>query len=171
MSLDIEMLLSTLSDTQKLPPVQQWQPSHEGAIDIVIDDEVRWWHEGELFQRAALVKLFSSILRYEQGRYFLVTPVEKLAITVADVPFKIVLMLMVGDIIYLVTNTEDKIALDVSACWQLRDYQGVQIPYVEVRDGLFARVDRNVYYQMVEQAQQKGDHYVLFSGGVEFPLA
>ncbi len=175
MSLDLEKIATSLQqEGKKLPPVEQWQPSYVGSIDIVIDEQVQWFHEGTAFTRQALVNLFSTILRKDGNCYYLVTPAEKLAITVADVPFKIIALLEQGGIIYLITNTEEHIALTADSHWQLRDYQDARIPYIEVRHGLFARVDRNVYYEMVEKAQpikKNGESvYALISGKHSFPL-
>ena len=72
---------------QKRPPVDQWKPEHVGEIDIRIDTKGLWFHEGDVIQRPALVKLFASILWFENNTYYLVTPVEKLKIEVSDVPF------------------------------------------------------------------------------------
>jgi hypothetical protein len=177
MALDIEKILKNLSlDDKKLPPIHLWHPEHVGEIDICIDDNMRWWHEGEIFQRESLVRLFASILRKEGDTYFLVTPAEKLAIVVEDVPFEIINMLNDGSTKVFITNTEDKIFLTQESQWQLRDYQGVNIPYVLVRDDLWARVNRTVYYQMIEEAakseqvsetqiylQSAGNNYLLGS--------
>ncbi|MEM9604499.1 MAG: DUF1285 domain-containing protein [Pseudomonadota bacterium] len=74
-----------------LPPVHSWSPPREGRIDIRIDEDGRWWHEGGAIEREALVVLFASILRCDgPGEYALVTPAERLRIEVADVPFLIV---------------------------------------------------------------------------------
>ena len=69
-----------------LPPVHLWNPPLSGDIDIVIDREGRWFHEGDEIKRASLVKLFASILTCEGDEYFLVTPVEKWRIKVDVAP-------------------------------------------------------------------------------------
>ena len=67
----------------KAPPVSEWSPQLSGDIDIVIDANGNWFHEGSKIQRAALVALFAKILRREHdGEYYLVTPVEKWRIRV-----------------------------------------------------------------------------------------
>jgi hypothetical protein len=69
-------------------PVDNWHPDIEGPIDIRIDLDGSWFHEGQPIRRAALVALFASILRREaDGRHVLVTPAEKRFITVEDVAF------------------------------------------------------------------------------------
>jgi hypothetical protein len=65
-----------------LPPVHLWNPAQCGEIDIVIKRDGLWFHEGTPIGREALVRLFSTVLRKDPEGYVLVTPVEKLAITV-----------------------------------------------------------------------------------------
>ncbi|CAA0121815.1 Uncharacterised protein [BD1-7 clade bacterium] len=179
MALDLQAIIKEIEsgDQRRIPPVDTWFPEREGAIDIHIDSQMCWFHEGAPFQRDSLVKLFSSILRKEGDTYFLVTPAEKLKISVDDVPFEVVGLLerenAFGEFV-AVTNTEDLVPLDTSATMQLRVYQGVLVPYLEVRKGLFARVSRHVFYQMAEHAELRScdgeDQYVLVSGDVEFVI-
>ena len=61
------LLAKAQQDANGLPPVESWQPELSGDIDIRICSDGRWLHEGGEFQRLALVRLFSSILRHEQG--------------------------------------------------------------------------------------------------------
>src|ERR671917_2927432 len=70
-----------------LPPVHLWNPAHCGEIDIVIRRDGTWMHEGTPIGRAALVRLFSTVLRKDPDGFHLVTPVEKLKIVVEDAPF------------------------------------------------------------------------------------
>lgn len=172
MFFDLDKLLQSLEQQAKLPPVNTWQPEREGEIDIEVDEQMRWYHEGGLFQRQSLVNLLSSILRIEGDKYYLVTPAEKLRIRVADVPFLAVSLLDKDNMHYLLCQTGELLELGENTNWQLRDYQGVLIPYIEVRDGLFARVDRHVYYQMIEAAvQDEQGRYVFPSGQYSFPLS
>lgn len=179
MAIDLDAIIARIQQgqaAQKKPPVHSWHPERVDSIDIVIDENNDWYHEDKLFQRQALVKLFSSILRKDEDGYYLVTPAEKLKITVEDVPFKIISMLEgnQGQPLQLVSNVEDIVTLDDKANWQLRDYHGTPVPYIEVRDGLFARVDRPIYYSMVERADLRdrngAGECVLNSGGNEFLL-
>src|SRR5438034_3478317 len=70
-----------------LPPVHLWNPAHCGEIDIVIKKNGLWFHEGTPIGREALVRLFSTVLRRDPDGFHLVTPVEKMRITVEDAPF------------------------------------------------------------------------------------
>jgi len=71
-------------------PVETWHPQSCGVMDVVIRRDGVWLHEGRPITRPALVKLFSRLLRRDGDDYVLVTPVEKLKITVEDLPFRIV---------------------------------------------------------------------------------
>ena len=69
-------------------PVERWHPAHCGDIDIVIRADGSWVHEGAVIGRPELVRLFSTVLRKdEDGETYLVTPAERLRITVEDAPF------------------------------------------------------------------------------------
>lgn len=179
MAIDLERIVKALesnsADSKQKPPVDQWQPERVGEIDIVIDKNNDWYHEGTLFKRDALVRLFASILRKDEDGYYLVTPVEKLKITVEDVPFKITSLLeRPGEPLRLISNVEDIITLDRGCDWQLRNYDNVSVPYIRVRSKLYARVDRPVYYQMMEMAESRhaGDTttFYLQSAGQSFTL-
>ena len=90
---DIDELFETLTNLQRskrLPPLHLWQPEHEGVIDIRIDREGAWYHEGVRIQRQPLVDLFATILRREGDDYFLVTPAEKMKIAVEEAPLLLV---------------------------------------------------------------------------------
>ena len=64
-----------------------WNPPFCGDIDMRIARDGTWFYLGTPIGRPALVKLFSTILRRDGDDYFLVTPVEKVGITVDDAPF------------------------------------------------------------------------------------
>ena len=70
-----------------LPPVHLWNPPYCGDLDIRIHRDGSWSYLGSPINRFELVKLFSSILKLEGGKFYLVTPVEKVGITVEDAPF------------------------------------------------------------------------------------
>ena len=71
------------------PPVHLWDPEHCGEINIVIQHDGSWLHDGSLIKRDALVRLFASVLWFEGSQYYLKTPVEKLSISVETTPFLI----------------------------------------------------------------------------------
>ncbi|WP_323844148.1 DUF1285 domain-containing protein [Microbulbifer magnicolonia] len=142
------------------PPVHKWHPDLCGDMDMVIRRDGRWFHEGSEIRRQPLVKLFASILRREGDEYFLVTPVEKMRIRVEDVPFIATQVARGSDSgrerLLFTTNTGDVIALDRDSEWQLKPFgePPQPVPYIEVRDGLQARVSREVFYQLVDWAEE-----------------
>src|ERR1700688_4941672 len=73
--------------TKGPPLVERWNPPFCGDIDMRIAADGTWFYMKTPIGRPALVKLFASVLRREGDAYFLVTPVEKVGITVEDVPF------------------------------------------------------------------------------------
>ena len=70
-----------------LPPVHLWNPPFCGDLDMRIASDGTWFYMGTPIGRQALVRLFSTILKREDGKHFLVTPVEKVGIRVDDAPF------------------------------------------------------------------------------------
>ena len=139
-------------NSQSQPPVHLWKPEHCGVIDIKIDSNGFWFHEGEPISRDKLVALFASILWFENGQHFLVTPVEKLTIEVVDVPYIIHQMEKVDQHWVAVTNTHEQVIIGDDHPVTLREFQGQWLPYINVRYDLWARLNRSVYYQWVVDA-------------------
>ncbi len=139
-------------------PVDTWHPARSAPIDIAIDIDGNWSHEGSAIRRAGLVALFASILRREpDGHYVLVTPAEKRAIQVADVPFVAVDMQIDGNsadqTVTLTTNLGETVAIDDDHPMRFAEGPaagGIALPYVTVRGGLEARLARSVFPDMVE---------------------
>ena len=140
-----------------LPPVHLWNPTHCGAIDIVIRKDGLWLHEGTPIGREALVRLFSTILRKDPDGYVLVTPVEKLAITVEDAPFVAVRVDREGEALRFVTNVGDVVEAgpDNPIRVEADPRSGEPRPYVHVRRGLEALITRPVFYELAEMADRR----------------
>ena len=159
-----------------LPPVHLWNPTHCGDIDIVIKRNGLWFHEGTPIGREALVRLFSTVLRKDPDGFHLVTPVEKMKITVEDAPFLAVRVDRDGDVLRFLTNVGDEV--EAGPEHQLRvetdPETGEPAPYLHVRRGLEARLRRPVFYELVEMAEERdtpeGRQLAVQSGGVWFPL-
>lgn len=164
------------------PPVEQWNPPLSGEIDICIDNDGVWYHEGVAFQRHDLMKLFSSLLTCEQGQYFLVSPVEKWRIQVEDVPFVLVFMEVdaagqADQLLHFRTQVGDRITIDETHPLTLLPFgpERQLLPYVSFHRDLKGRVSRNVYYQLIELAEEglRPDGTFALgvrSGGCFFPL-
>lgn len=155
-------------------PVALWDPPLSGSIDIRIDREGGWHHEGEPILREGLVRLFASVLRREaDGSYVLVTPVEKYVIEVVDVPFLAVDLRAAADppVLVFVTNLGEEVPLDSEHPLRIDDAdKGAFMPYVTVRPGLEARLTRAVAEDLAGHAVAKGDRLVVESAGQFFVI-
>ncbi len=160
-----------------LPPVEQWNPAHCGTIDIRIARDGTWFHEGTPIGRKELVRLFSTVLRKEEDGYYLVTPAEKMKITVEDAPFIAVLLRVDGSghdqKLVFTTNVGDETVADAANPIRVTSdpESGEPAPYVHVRSGMEAKIARSVFYQLAELAVPgEGGVLGVWSGGVYFPL-
>jgi hypothetical protein len=140
-----------------LPPVHLWNPAHCGQIDIVIKRNGLWFHEGAPIGREALVRLFSTVLRKDPDGYVLVTPVEKLAITVEDAPFIAVRVDREGEALRFLTNVGDAVEAgpDNPIRVEMDAATGEPRPYVHVRRRLEALIARPVFYELAEMATRR----------------
>ncbi|MEO8812918.1 MAG: DUF1285 domain-containing protein [Caulobacteraceae bacterium] len=159
-----------------LPPVHLWNPAHCGAIDIVIKRNGQWFHEGTPIGREALVRLFSTVLRKDPEGFVLVTPVEKLAITVEDAPFVAVRVDRVGAALRFLTNVGDEVEAgpENPIRVEIDDATGEPRPYVHVRRGLEALIARPAFYELAEMAEDRdlpaGRIPCVASNGAWFPV-
>ena len=176
-----ENLLAQLPNSGKeLPPVHLWNPAFCGDIDMRIARDGTWFYLGTPIGRKPMVRLFSTIIRRDGDDYFLITPVEKVGITVDDAPFVAVLLEAVGkgdsQVLRFTTNVDD--VVEASAECPLRiavdPVTDEPAPYVRVRSNLEALIHRNVFYQMVDLAvvrEVDGVRWLgVFSHGEFFPI-
>ena len=165
---------------KSLPPVHLWDPEYCGDIDMVIKRDGTWFHEGTPIGRARLVRLFSTVLKKEDGDYFLVTPVEKMRITVEDVPFVAVLMRAEGkgeaQRLTFTSNVGDEVTAgsENQLVFRKSPVPGEDAPYIDMRAGLEARIARAVFYDLValgKTHQIDGvETFGVWSEGVFFPF-
>ena len=160
-----------------LPPVEAWNPPHCGEIDIRIARDGTWYHEGSPVGRKELVRLFSTILRKDPDGYYLVTPAEKMKITVEDAPFMAVLLRTEGEgrdqNLVFTTNVGDETVAGADNPIRVVTDPGTQapLPYLHVRRGLEAKIARPVFYQLADLAVPGEDGVLgVWSRGVFFPL-
>lgn len=164
-----------------LPPVHLWDPPFCGDIDMEIRRDGTWFHEGTPIGRPALVRLFSTILKREDDKHFLVTPVEKVGIRVEDAPFVAQDFEVsaegrgVDQVVTFTTNVGDSVAAGPdNRVRVIRDASGEPSPYVHVRAGLDALIDRKSFYRLVDIGEARvveGEEWFgLWSGGVFFPF-
>jgi uncharacterized protein len=165
---------------RKLPPVDTWHPTRTGDSAMEIRADGSWYHEGGRINRPAMVRLFSTILRRElDGRHVLVTPAEKLAIAVEDMPFRAVEMKSEGagegrKLIFRL-DTDDLVMAGADHPLSFGGDPDNPDPRLHVRgaigNGLEARIDRALYYEIVDIALAEGaDPPAIWSNGARFAL-
>jgi hypothetical protein len=158
------------------PPVHLWNPPFCGNLDMRIARDGTWFYLGTPIGRFELVKLFSSILRKDGENYFLVTPFEKVGITVDDAPFVAVDFTVSGkgenQVLTFETHVGDMvIASGVDPIRVKRDPEtGEPSPYVHIRAGLEALIDRKSFYRMVDIGTIHEDWFGVWSSDSFFKI-
>ena len=144
-----------------LPPVERWNPTFCGDLDMEIRADGTWFYLGTPIGRMPLVQLFSTVLRKDaDGRTYLVTPVERVGIRVVDAPFVAVEMNASGQgdsqIITFRTNVGDVVEAGPEHPLRFVDEAetGGLKPYVLVRGRLEALVARPVMYELVGHGEE-----------------
>ena len=157
-----------------IPPVELWNPDYCGEMELQIKANGDWYYAGTIFKRVSLVKLLSSVLKKEEDEYFLVTPVEKLKITVDDAPFVLTQWHWQDEnkkTMMVSNNVGDEFVLDANHPITLNANGEL---YVTVRRNLLAKVHRNIYYQWIDLAEEtkteKGTELVFTSSSCQFSL-
>jgi len=163
-----------------IPPVHLWNPPHCGDLDIRISRDGTWFYMGTPIGRPELVRLFSTILRKDGDSYVLVTPVEKVGITVEDAPFVAVDFELEGSgqaqTLIFTTNVADTVKAGPDAPIRIeRDPKtGEPSPYVRIRANLDALIDRKSFYRLVDigtsEIYEGKDWFGVWSGGQFFPI-
>ena len=163
-----------------LPPVHLWNPPFCGDLDMRIASDGTWFYMGTPIGRPALVRLFSTILKREGDKHFLVTPVEKVGIRVDDAPFLAVEMQKEEEggrrVLHFRTNVDDWVRCDEEHRLRFeKAADGGLTPYLHVRAELWAKVTRALYYDLVDMGEeQMADGQPMFgveSAGTFFPMA
>jgi len=161
------------------PPVHLWNPPFSGDLDMRIAADGTWFYLGTPIGRKPLVRLFSSILKREGDAYFLVTPVEKVGITVDDAPFVAVDFERDGEgaaqRLTFLTHVDDRVTADAEHPIRVeRSADGTPRPYLMVRAGLEALIDRKSFYRLVEIGEMETldgvEWFGLRSAGEFFPI-
>ena len=162
------------------PPVHLWNPPFCGDLDMRIARDGTWFYLGTPIGRKPLVKLFSSIIRRDGDDYFLVTPVEKVGITVDDAPFVAVDFDTTGagktQTLTFTTQVDDTaIAGPENPIRVTRDPEtGEPAPYVLIRTNLEALIDRKSFYRLVDlgvtETIDGQDWFGVWSNGTFFKI-
>ena len=146
------------------PPVHLWNPPYCGEIDMRIAADGTWFYQKTPIGRMPLVKLFASVLKREDDRYFLVTPVEKVGITVDDAPFVAVEMQSEDArggtnerALRFRTNVDEWVTCGAEHALRFDpepDTGGLK-PYLHVRRDLWAKLTRALFYDLVALGEER----------------
>jgi len=177
----LEAIAATLPRGKGLPPVERWNPPFCGDLDMRIAGDGTWFYQKTPIGRLPLVKLFASVLKKEGDKYFLVTPVEKVGLTVDDAPFLAVAMTAARDdqdrqMLSFRTNVDDEVTAGPGHALRFEpEVTGGLKPYLHVRRDLWAKVTRAVFYDLVALGEERDvDGKRMFgiaSAGAFFPMA
>ncbi|MDG1470208.1 MAG: DUF1285 domain-containing protein [Ascidiaceihabitans sp.] len=173
-----EGLVASINATKArgLPPVHLWDPPFCGDLDMRIARDGTWFYEGTPIGRPGLVKMFSSILKREDGKYFLVTPVEKVGIIVDDAPFVAIDFDVTGtgenQVLTFTTQVDDmaKAGPDLPIRVECDPETGEPSPYVLIRSDLEALIDRKSFYRLVDLGVHHDGWFGVWSGGQFFGI-
>lgn len=170
--------IAALAASRKLPPVEGWAPAREGDSEMRIAADGKWYHRGGEIARPAMVRAFSGLLtRGEDGRHWLVSPFEKLAIVVEDAAFVATDVTVQVDersreALAFRLNTDDLVV--AGSDHPLRAAGAAETPaiYLAVRRGCEARLNRSTYETLVNHALERAADGppAVESGGVRFSL-
>lgn len=159
------------------PPVHLWNPPFCGDIDMRIAQDGTWFYMNSPIGRKPLVQLFASVLRHDaDGKYYLVTPVEKVGIRVDDAPFTAVRMRLEGggqsQVIRFETNVDDEVKVDDAHPLRFAVEAGTDglKPYVLVRAGLEALVSRALFYDLAAAGTVVDEWFGVWSSGQFFAM-
>jgi len=170
------MLVDLVRHAQQLPNYElaSWKPEFKGDMELQILANGTWMHEGQAITKSKIMQLFSRLLqRQSNGDYWLITPHEAFRIQVQDLPFTLVSADCVQGVWQLTTNCGDLVQLDQLDQLQVFiDAQGQPQPQLLVRQGLWGRISRSVFYQLAlacdSVASAEGQRAILTSAGLTY---
>ncbi|KGT46598.1 hypothetical protein GW12_23380 [Acinetobacter sp. HR7] len=126
-------------------------------MDLKVFANGEWWHEGQLIKRQAMIDLFSTVLWKEDGKFYLKTPVEQIEIEVEDEPLFVNQVDQVEiegkTYLQLTTTTQDVIIVDQEHPIFMRAFGDELRPYVHVRFGINALIQRAAFLHLVEMGE------------------
>lgn len=169
-----ELTLDAIAEqvaARKLPPIEHWAPERTGDSRMRIAADGLWYHDGSPISRPAMVRAFSGLLvRDEDGTHHLLSPFEKLAITVEDAAFIATDMAERDGALAFRLNTDELVVAGPEHPLIARGDAETPALYIEVRNGLEARLNRSTYEQLAEHALSLGDDWTVISQGARFSL-
>lgn len=162
--------VAALIEARRLPPLAGWRPEREDDSGMRIAADGRWFHDGGLITRPAMVRAFASILTRDQaGQHWLLTPTQKLSVAVEDAAFLAVDVKREGDALAFRLNTDDLVIAGPDHPLRAAGDADTPALYLAARHGTEARLNRGTYLELVEMALESDDLAVT-SNGARFAL-
>lgn len=163
---------------QKIKSYDHAQKKADG-IDFTIDQNGNWYtHSSDtgqpgFIQRDKLVKLFAGAgegiwagrgLKYnaEKNEYTIATPHVSYVVEVEDLPFVITDFTFEDGVLILQTHLGETVKVTESNPIKLSyaPYYDQELPDIEIRDGLRARLGRQVYYDLISKHGIEKDAFI-----------
>ena len=130
-----------------------------GDIGMYIDRHGAWHHQGSPILRKELVKLFSTVLRRDDvGDHWLITPAEIVPVQVEDTAHVIVDLEIEGEgaeqtiRFQTLVGTVHTLSLEHALRVRVDSETAEPSPYFRLDNGLEARLNRAVFYNLVDLA-------------------
>lgn len=157
-------------------PVERWSPEHCGELDIEIKANGDWHYMGTPIKRQKLIRLFTTVLWRDvaTNEHYLITPVEKIKIKVADAAFVATDMLVEGvganQSIAVQTNLAGQVVIGDEHKIRFTHQNDQFMAYVGIRYGLEAKLTRSLCYQLADYMVERDGKFVLISDKCEFAV-
>ena len=151
-------------------PIDDWNPKICEGVEFSIDSDANWFFNGSKIDRPAMVKLFSKLVKYENGQYYAVTPVEKIPIKVEKEIFSIIDYKREGNDYFFQTNTEEWVKLSSENELTVEMIDNQPYPKLKLKNQIYGLLSRNVFYKIIAESKQDGMSMYLQSDGKYFYL-
>ena len=151
-------------------PIDQWNPKLCEGVEFRIDADANWYYNNSKIERLAMVQLFSKLVKWEEGSYFAVTPVEKIPILAEKEIFSIIDYKQEAGDYYFQTNTQEWVKLSQNNPLTVEMINHQPYPKIKLKEHIFALLSRNVFYKVIAESKQDGMSMYLESDGKCFYL-
>ena len=151
-------------------PLDKWNPKLCEGVEFRIDADANWFYNNSKIERLSMVQLFSKLVKWEEGKYFAVTPVEKIPIEVEKEVFCIIDYKQEGRDYFFQTNTEEWVKLSQEHKLTVEMINHQPYPKIKLKEHIYALLSRNVFYKVIAESKQDGMSMYLESDGRCFYL-
>ena len=151
-------------------PLDKWNPKLCEGVEFRIDADANWFYNNSKIGRLSMVQLFSKLVKWEEGKYFAVTPVEKIPIKVEKEVFCIIDYKRDNGDYFFQTNTKEWVKLSQEHKLTVEMINHQPYPKIKLKEHIYALLSRNVFYKVIAESKQDGMSMYLESDGKCFYL-